>query len=42
MNLAKDVKDKKVFYKYTGDKKKIRENVDSLFNKLEDLVTQDM
>jgi len=43
LNLARDLKDKrKGFHKYTGDKKKTRENVDPLLNALRDQVTQDM
>jgi len=41
LNLARDVKDKKGFYKYICNKKKTKENVDLLLNKMADLVTQD-
>ena len=43
MKLARDVKDnKKGFYKYIGDKRKAREYMDPLLNKMGDLITQDM
>lgn len=42
LNLARDFKDnKKGFYKYIGDKKKTRENMQLLLNETGDLVTQD-
>ncbi|GAB0204436.1 mitochondrial enolase superfamily member 1 [Grus japonensis] len=43
LNLAKDIKDnKKSFYRYISDKRKIRENVGLLQKEMGDLVTQDM
>ncbi|GAB0183953.1 mitochondrial enolase superfamily member 1 [Grus japonensis] len=43
ISLARDVKDnKKSFYRYVSDKRRMRENVGSLRNKTGDLVTQDM
>ncbi|KAM9593774.1 uncharacterized protein ACIBXB_004867 [Morphnus guianensis] len=43
LNLARDVKgNKKSFYRYTGDKRKIRENVGPLWMEMGDLVTRDM
>ncbi|GAB0176939.1 mitochondrial enolase superfamily member 1 [Grus japonensis] len=43
INLARDVKDKKKsFYRYVGDKRRMRENVGPLWNEMGDLVTQDM
>ncbi|GAB0182959.1 mitochondrial enolase superfamily member 1 [Grus japonensis] len=43
ISLARDVKDnKKSFYRYVSDKRKIRENVGPLWNETGDLVTQDM
>ncbi|KFO13303.1 hypothetical protein N312_00590, partial [Balearica regulorum gibbericeps] len=42
-SLAGDVKhNKKSFYSYVGDKRKMRENVSPLWNETGDLVTQDM
>ncbi|GAB0179431.1 hypothetical protein GRJ2_000408400 [Grus japonensis] len=42
-SLARDVKDnKKSFYRYVSDKRKMRENVGPLRNETGDLVTQDM
>lgn len=39
----RDVKDKKTgFYKYIGDKQKAKKNAGLLFNKIGDLVTQDV
>lgn len=43
LNLARDVKDKKKgFCKHTGNKRRTRDNVRSLLNKIGDLITQDM
>ncbi|GAB0180229.1 mitochondrial enolase superfamily member 1 [Grus japonensis] len=43
LNLARDVKDnKKSFYRYVSDKKRMRENVDPLWNVMGDLVILDM
>ena len=43
LNLARDVKDnKKGFCKYIGDKRKTRDNVGPLLDKMGDLVTRDM
>ncbi|GAB0209084.1 mitochondrial enolase superfamily member 1 [Grus japonensis] len=43
LNLARDVKDnKKSFYRYVSDKRKMRETVGPLRNERGDLVTQDM
>ncbi|GAB0204644.1 mitochondrial enolase superfamily member 1 [Grus japonensis] len=43
ISLAKDVKDnKKSFYRYVSDKRRMRENVGPLWNETGDLVTQDM
>ncbi|GAB0180270.1 mitochondrial enolase superfamily member 1 [Grus japonensis] len=43
INLARDVKDnKKSFYRYVSDKRRMRENVGPLRNETGDLVTQDM
>ncbi|KFV97213.1 hypothetical protein N327_03267, partial [Fulmarus glacialis] len=43
LNLARDIKgNKKSFYRYMADKRKTRENVGPLWNKMGDLVTQDM
>ncbi|GAB0182963.1 mitochondrial enolase superfamily member 1 [Grus japonensis] len=43
VNLARDVKDnKKSFYRYVSEKRKMRENVGPLWNEMGDLVTQDM
>ncbi|GAB0189099.1 mitochondrial enolase superfamily member 1 [Grus japonensis] len=42
LNLARDVKDKKSFYRYVSDKRKARENVGPLQNETGNLVTQDM
>ncbi|GAB0183929.1 mitochondrial enolase superfamily member 1 [Grus japonensis] len=43
ISLARDVKDnKKSFYRYVSDKRRMRENVGPLWNKTGDLVTQDM
>ncbi|GAB0208586.1 hypothetical protein GRJ2_003324300 [Grus japonensis] len=43
LKLARDVKDnKKSFFRYVSDKRRTRENVDSLQNEMGDLVTQDM
>ncbi|GAB0185602.1 mitochondrial enolase superfamily member 1 [Grus japonensis] len=43
LNLARDVKDnKKSFYRYVGDKRRMSENVGPLQNETGDLVTQDM
>ncbi|GAB0209094.1 mitochondrial enolase superfamily member 1 [Grus japonensis] len=43
LNLARDVKDnKKSFYRYVSDKRRMRENVGPLRNETGDLVTQDM
>ena len=42
LNLGRDVKDKKGFYKHIGDKKKTKENVSPLLNKTGQLVTQDI
>ncbi|GAB0209965.1 mitochondrial enolase superfamily member 1 [Grus japonensis] len=43
LNLARDVKNnKKSFYAYVSDKRKMRENVGPLRNETDDLVTQDM
>ncbi|GAB0179532.1 hypothetical protein GRJ2_000418500 [Grus japonensis] len=43
LNLARDVKDnKKSFYRYVSEKKRMRENVGPLQNETGDLVTQDM
>ncbi|GAB0187360.1 mitochondrial enolase superfamily member 1 [Grus japonensis] len=42
LNVARDVKDnKKSFYTYVSDKRKMRENVSPLWNEMGDLVTQD-
>ncbi|GAB0182454.1 mitochondrial enolase superfamily member 1 [Grus japonensis] len=40
--LARDVKDKKSFYRYVSDKRRTRKNVGPLQNEMGDLVTQDM
>lgn len=41
LNLARDIKDnKKGFYRYVGDKRKVKENVGPLLNKMRDLVTE--
>ncbi|GAB0204079.1 mitochondrial enolase superfamily member 1 [Grus japonensis] len=43
ISLARDVKDnKKSFYRYVSDKRRMRENVGPLRNETGDLVTQDM
>ncbi|GAB0180457.1 mitochondrial enolase superfamily member 1 [Grus japonensis] len=43
INLARDVKDnKKSFYRYVSEKRRMRENVGPLWNEMGDLVTQDM
>ncbi|GAB0177211.1 hypothetical protein GRJ2_000186300 [Grus japonensis] len=42
LHLARDVKDKKSFYRYINDKRKTRENVGPLQKETGDLVTQDM
>ncbi|KFW65086.1 hypothetical protein AS28_14346, partial [Pygoscelis adeliae] len=43
LNLAGDIKgNKKGFYRYVGDKRKIRENVGPLQREMGDLVTRDM
>ncbi|GAB0184104.1 mitochondrial enolase superfamily member 1 [Grus japonensis] len=43
LNLTRDVKDnKKSFYRYVSDKRRMRENVGPLQNETGDLVTQDM
>ncbi|GAB0205472.1 mitochondrial enolase superfamily member 1 [Grus japonensis] len=43
ISLARDVKDnKKSFYRYASDKRRMRENVGPLRNETGDLVTQDM
>ncbi|GAB0186694.1 mitochondrial enolase superfamily member 1 [Grus japonensis] len=43
LNLARDVKsNKKSFYRYISDKRKMRENVGPLWNETGDLVAQDM
>ncbi|GAB0208167.1 mitochondrial enolase superfamily member 1 [Grus japonensis] len=43
ISLARDVKgNKKSFYRYVNDKRKMRENVGPLRNEMGDLVTQDM
>ncbi|GAB0195035.1 hypothetical protein GRJ2_001968800 [Grus japonensis] len=43
ISLARDVKDdKKSFYRYVSDKRRMRENVGPLQNETGDLVTQDM
>ncbi|GAB0209349.1 hypothetical protein GRJ2_003400600 [Grus japonensis] len=43
LNLARDVKDnKKSFYRYVSEKRRMRENVGPLQNETGDLVTQDM
>ncbi|GAB0182634.1 mitochondrial enolase superfamily member 1 [Grus japonensis] len=43
LNLARDAKDnKKSFYRYVSDKRRMRENVGPLQNETGDLVTQDM
>ncbi|GAB0201619.1 class II histocompatibility antigen, B-L beta chain-like [Grus japonensis] len=43
ISLARDVKDnKKTFYRYISDKRKMRENVGPLWNETGDLVTWDM
>ena len=43
LNLARDVKgNKKSFYRYIGDKRKTRKNVDPLRKETGDLVTRDM
>ncbi|GAB0204977.1 mitochondrial enolase superfamily member 1 [Grus japonensis] len=43
LNLARDVKgNKKSFYRYVSDKRKMRENVGPLWNETGDLVTWDM
>ncbi|GAB0185862.1 mitochondrial enolase superfamily member 1 [Grus japonensis] len=43
ISLARDVKDnKKSFYRYVSDKRRMRENVSPLRNETGDLVTQDM
>ncbi|GAB0182166.1 hypothetical protein GRJ2_000681900 [Grus japonensis] len=43
ISLARDVKDnKKSFYRYVSDKRRMRENVGPLQNEMGDLVTQDM
>ncbi|GAB0177047.1 mitochondrial enolase superfamily member 1 [Grus japonensis] len=43
ISLARDVKDnKKNFYRYVSDKRRMRENVGPLWNETGDLVTQDM
>lgn len=42
LNQARNVKDKKSFYKYIGDKKKATENVALLLSGAGNLVTQDM
>ncbi|GAB0185819.1 mitochondrial enolase superfamily member 1 [Grus japonensis] len=43
ISLARDVKDnKKSFYRYVSDKRRMRENVGPLWNERGDLVTQDM
>ncbi|GAB0187062.1 mitochondrial enolase superfamily member 1 [Grus japonensis] len=43
ISLARDVKDNKTsFYRYVSDKRRMRENVGSLWNETGDLVTQDM
>ncbi|GAB0203630.1 mitochondrial enolase superfamily member 1 [Grus japonensis] len=43
LNLARDVKDnKKSFYRYVSNKRRMRENVGPLRNEMGDLVTQDM
>ncbi|GAB0208438.1 hypothetical protein GRJ2_003309500 [Grus japonensis] len=43
LNLARDIKDnKKSFYRYVSDKRRMRENVGPLWNETGDLVTQDM
>ncbi|GAB0204525.1 mitochondrial enolase superfamily member 1 [Grus japonensis] len=43
ISLARDVKDnKKSFYRYVSDKRRMRENVGPLRNEMGDLVTQDM
>ncbi|KFW67405.1 hypothetical protein AS28_01846, partial [Pygoscelis adeliae] len=42
LNLARDTKgNKKTFYRYVGDKRKMRDNVGPLHNEMRDLVTQD-
>ncbi|GAB0180267.1 mitochondrial enolase superfamily member 1 [Grus japonensis] len=43
ISLARDVKDnKKSFYRYVSDKRRMRENVGPLWNEMGDLVTEDM
>ncbi|GAB0176697.1 mitochondrial enolase superfamily member 1 [Grus japonensis] len=43
LNLARDVKgNKKSFYRYVRDNRKTRENIDPLWKKKRDVVTQDM
>ncbi|GAB0206749.1 hypothetical protein GRJ2_003140500 [Grus japonensis] len=43
ISLARDVKDnKKSFYRYVSEKRRMRENVGPLWNETGDLVTQDM
>ncbi|GAB0186313.1 mitochondrial enolase superfamily member 1 [Grus japonensis] len=43
ISLARDVKDnRKSFYRYVSDKRRMRENVGPLWNETGDLVTQDM
>lgn len=39
LNVARNVKDNKGFYKYLEDKRKARENVGPLLNETEDLMT---
>jgi len=41
--MARDIKgNKKSFYRYTGDKRRARENVDPLHKEMRDLVAWDM
>ncbi|GAB0206203.1 mitochondrial enolase superfamily member 1 [Grus japonensis] len=43
LNLARDVKgNKKSFYRYVSEKRRMRENIGPLWNETGDLVTQDM
>lgn len=39
LNLDGDIKNKKSIYKYVGDKRKTRENVDHFLKEMGDLVT---